>query len=79
MAARVTREAKLTTGSTVVVERSALGQVAEYDVYVVTGEHRAYKGGGSKREAQRIFDKIVRDDAQTAADLDAAESRAGTR
>lgn len=38
------------------VERTALGQVAEYDVYV--GDN--YVGGGSKREATRLFDKLVR-------------------
>ena len=38
------------------IERTALGQVAEY--YVYHGEE--YIGGGSKREANRLFDKFVR-------------------
>lgn len=38
------------------VERSALGQVAEYDVY----DGDSYQGGGSKREALRIYDRLVK-------------------
>lgn len=63
---RVTRSAVLADESVVRVERSAIGQSIEYDVYIVSGEARDYKGGGSKREAQRIFDRIVRDDAKAA-------------
>lgn len=59
----VTRSKDLGDGVTVVVERSALGQVAEYDAYAIKGERRAYLGGGSKREALAVFN---------AASLDAA-------
>lgn len=55
---RITRRKSLEDGREVVVERSALGQVIEYDVYVIDGEKREHKGGGSKREAQRIFDSV---------------------
>lgn len=63
LAVRVIREAALTATQKVVVGRSALGQVAEYDVYVtVDAEDRyQYLGGGTKREAQRIFDLTVKD------------------
>lgn len=61
MAARVVREKALTATKKVVVERSALGQVAEYDVYVMEGDEGKYLGGGTKREAQRIFDLTVAD------------------
>ncbi len=41
------------------VERSALGQVAEYDVYeTATTGADIYHGGGSKTEALRIFRKL---------------------
>jgi hypothetical protein len=46
------------------VVRSALGQVAEYDVYeaAVTGAHKTpvdiYRGGGTKSEALKIFRKL---------------------
>ncbi len=46
------------------VVRSALGQVAEYDVYetATTGFHQTpvdiYKGGGTKYEALKIFRKL---------------------
>jgi hypothetical protein len=65
---RITRQAKLSGLREVVVERSGLGQVAEYDVYIVhSSSAREYQGGGSKREAQRIFDGIVRDDTKVKA------------
>ena len=38
------------------IVRTALGQVVDYDVY--DGEQ--YKGGGSKREAYRLYEKLLK-------------------
>jgi hypothetical protein len=40
--------------------RSSLGQVTEYEVYFVEGKSRMYKGSGTKAEARKIFDQIVK-------------------
>lgn len=53
---RVTRTKKVGTYQ-VIVEREALGQVADYSVFRVKDDERTFLGSGSKREAQRIFDK----------------------
>jgi hypothetical protein len=42
----------------VVMIRSSMGQVTEYDVYRITG--RKYLGGGTKREAKRLFNAAVK-------------------
>ena len=39
--------------------RSALGQVAEYDVYRIENGVETYLGGGSKREGLKIFNRTV--------------------
>ena len=57
---RVIRQHDFAGGGRVVIERSALGQVAEYDVVRIsrTGR-RTYVGGGTKREALDAFRKAV--------------------
>lgn len=57
---RIIREkARQLVPGTVTMVRTALGQVAEYDVYLVAGNHRNWIGGGTKREAQRLFDRTA--------------------
>jgi 5-hydroxyisourate hydrolase-like protein (transthyretin family) len=57
---RITRSATPAPGVTVEVERESMGQVTEYEVYVTNAKGRVRWGGGTKREAQRIFDRTVK-------------------
>lgn len=55
--ARVIRSKAAVGGGEVVVERESLGQVTDYTVWVVKGDERKLVGSGSKREAQKLYDK----------------------
>ena len=56
-ASRVDEEVAIDEMESRLVERMSLGQVTEYTVFRVEGEERTFLGTGTKREAQRIFDK----------------------
>lgn len=56
-AKRVIRSKSVGENVEVIVERMSLGQVTDYDTFRVADGEREYLGGGSKREAQRIFDR----------------------
>lgn len=60
--ARITRQKKLNETTELVVEREALGQVADYTVYEVTtatGARKRIDSDGSKRGADKVFNRTT--------------------
>lgn len=54
---RVIRQKTVSDTVEITVERMSLGQVTDYLVYRTEGDEKKFLGSGTKKEAQRLYDR----------------------